>query len=77
MLQIELRVNGCLIDYVTITQQGLAGNMPGCYSYAIERATGEEKTFVAHDYGDGALKLASLALAALAEKGATCKKPSA
>ena len=71
MFQVELRVNGCLIDYVTIENTGAC--LPDDHEaviYQVDRAgrpRGHDT--VVHKRLDGALKLAALALAALTEKG--------
>ena len=64
MMQIEIRVDGILVDYVDITQTGPHGD--GWASYIVQ--CGIKKRTVPHHCNDGVLKLAASSLDALTKR---------
>lgn len=71
MLQLELRINGCLIDCVDIVRTGFTTMIDGSgveYIYDVKRLTDGRELTVIHNPAEGAVQLAALALAALTKK---------
>jgi hypothetical protein len=73
MLQIELRVNGVLIDYVDAVNTchliECEDGEPVVFAYEVTH--GKEKRIVSHTRDQGAIKLAAIALEALVNEETT------
>lgn len=74
MLQVDLRINGVLVDCIDIVNTGTileirnaTENDYDCL-YTVNRINTKGKTEVVHNRKDGAIKLAALALTAISKK---------